>query len=403
MIWLSSTTVSPLLGSAVELLTSGLRGLLSTVSSLFKRTDSNTSIANKQPEQSQSPQLPQQQSTEPKFASAPLRIPSLSTDCGLSDSATNSPKISPTQAEFPLSQKSSTASDANSIQTILKGYLQNLSLPKLDLQTIQGELENLLTNSELMSFAGKTLLGKVDRSSIVNAIQSRTDFSPQDIHQIVDLVEGVWQKVFGQSQQPNEALIEFLESADPIHLTSEELDSRLHQVAESNSSQPADFGSFTRAVLKRADLPEADADRILSQIQLFQNRIAAPSDGNDEQSSDHPINIIQLDVENYLRTAHLWQLKRKTTQSEFREVIYDPDADPELVRQQLERLNRDYFEDVLKQRNDLKPEKITRIANQLDDVRQSLLADIKTAIAQQRERSFHDRLASYIHTAQKMI
>lgn len=418
LVWLSSTVVSPLVGSAIGLVTSGFRGLLSAVTNVFQDSGDDDPAA-AAPQELSEPATPASVSLAGKQAPLPQQTVD---------------KEAAKQA-FPLGTDSLAASisspqtvavqSPNGIQTVLKGYLQNLQVPKLDLQIIQGELEGLLSSSDLVSFAGKALAGKVDRSMLLDALKSRTDFSSQDINQAVELVEGLWQKMFGQTQQPQAAIVEFLETANPDELTTDELNTRWKQLltaeadrknrdaptadasSDDQATQPEDFHQLIdfkqlfQAVLKRTDLSEPEAARILAQIQAFRAQVAGTTEETNDRVPVQSLSIIQLDVENYLLHAYPWQLKRKTTKPEFELVLYDPEADPEQVRQQLERLNRDYFKEILKQREDLKPAKISRIADQLETVRQSVLERLEVAIAHKREQTFGDRLAAYLRAATK--
>jgi hypothetical protein len=423
LVWLSSTVVSPLLGSAIGLVTSGFRGLLSAVTSVFQDSGDD------EPSAATPPQLP-----EPFAAPAAGFFPNKQEPLNNKQEPLN--QHNEGKQELPLSTGTLAASinspqtvaaqSSNGIQTVLKSYLQNLPVPKLDLQMIQTELEGLLSSSDLVSVAGKALAGKVDRSMLMDALQSRTDFSPQDISQAVQLVEGLWQKVFGQPQQPQAAIVEFLETVIPDELTTDELNTRLDQLllAEADRKEPGfiataddssknelaqseglhppiDFKQLFQAVLKRTDLSELEAQQILAQLQAFRDQVGETMEERDDRVSAGSFGIIQLDVENYLLNAYPWQLKRKTTEPEFEQVLYDPEADPEQVRQQLERLNRDHFKEILKQRGDLKPAKINRIADQLEAVWLSVLERIEAAIADNGEQTFGDRFADYLRTATK--
>src|SRR5207237_5420962 len=92
---------------------------------------------------------------------------------------------------------------------------------------------------------------------------------------------------------------------------------------------------------------------------------------------------------------------RKTVKAEFKDIIYDPEAEPKQVLRQLERLNRDVFADLLQQRDDLTDTKISKIADRLEAVRQDALEHLVAAIAHQQEQSLRQQVESYLRSARK--
>ncbi|UBF25717.1 hypothetical protein K9N68_29865 [Kovacikia minuta CCNUW1] len=315
LIWLSTTAVSPLVGSVLGGVTASVRGLITTITRAMqdKRATPATPARSLTPLADPSPVLPLpfQPKTSATTNSSALAYRDL-------QKAVEAPEaVKDPQAVENL--EAVEAPDSGGVQTKLKGYLDSLQIPQLNLDTIRTDLEGLLNHSNLVSLAnsdlasvvGKAFVGKADRAMLVSLLSDRTDFSQQDINQVVDLVEDVWQKVFGQTQHPQNP----------------------------DTSRPA-----------------------------------------------QTLTIVQMDVEDYLLNAYPWQLKRKATKPEFIQVIYDPDADPDQVRQQLEAVNRDYFVEVLGRRDDLKPAKVARIADQLEAARQSVLENLEKAITHQRQQ-----------------
>ncbi|MGA7937856.1 MAG: hypothetical protein WCA35_30180, partial [Kovacikia sp.] len=108
-------------------------------------------------------------------------------------------------------------------------------------------------------------------------------------------------------------------------------------------------------------------------------------------------------VENYLLHAYPWQLKRDAIESEFKQVLYDSEADPEQIRQQLEGLNADYFKQVLKQRDDLKSAKIHKIADRLETVRQTVLASLEKPNPDQLDQPDQPELQHRLQTESEKL
>jgi cell division GTPase FtsZ len=130
--------------------------------------------------------------------------------------------------------------DANSIRETLQSSLGSVQLPELNLNEIRSQFEKILSGSDLQSIAGSDLLRNIDRQTFVDLVSSRTDFSSQDINRIADQLEGAWKQVVGeqpQQQDPQAALLNFLKSASPEQLQSDELGEKLAQVIGGGQDQ----------------------------------------------------------------------------------------------------------------------------------------------------------------------
>jgi hypothetical protein len=84
----------------------------------------------------------------------------------------------------------------------------------------------------LRSIADSDVLQNVNRQTFVDLISSRTDLSKQDVNRIADQLEGAWQQVLGLQKQtdPQAKLLNFLQSASPEELTSDQLSNTLGQL-----------------------------------------------------------------------------------------------------------------------------------------------------------------------------
>jgi argininosuccinate lyase len=99
-----------------------------------------------------------------------------------------------------------------------------------------------------------------------------------------------------------------------------------------------------------------------------------------------PFNTIRTDVENYLLNSYSWQMKPEKVAEEFRDILYDPAADPGIVRRQLEQISSDDFVKILQQRGIFTQARIQAIAAQLETIRQEVLATVTAADEQDVER-----------------
>ncbi len=336
LVWLSSQAVGSILGSILNTFAASLQGLISTVISAIGRKP-NPEISNTLREQ---------------IAAQETLLTTL---------------------QHELKVALNPGDSQETVQETLQNYLKNLPVPQLDLQTIGDEFTELL-HTELKPIASGVSGVPLDRSALVELFSDRTDFSKRDINQLVDRLETVWQDVLNsQSSNPQSELIEWLRSASPDDLNRRlsELLSPKHEGAIDPSGFQNPFASLdlkhlTSTVLQRVDLSDLDVSQILGQIQSL---TGARSTGADPS-------LIQADIEDYLLHAYPWQLTRKTVTLEFKDVIYDPDADRNIVRNHLEPLTLDYFESLLQQRGDLTPAKIAQVVDRLEETRQEVLTAI---------------------------
>ena len=97
-------------------------------------------------------------------------------------------------------------------------------------------------------------------------------------------------------------------------------------------------------VMGRADLSDLDVEKITRRLKQVQRQVGNQVNVLSEQfGEDVPYSAIRADVETYLLNAYPWQLQPHRLQQEFWDVIYDPFADPGLMRQELLQINRGHF------------------------------------------------------------
>jgi ElaB/YqjD/DUF883 family membrane-anchored ribosome-binding protein len=94
-------------------------------------------------------------------------------------------------------------------------------------------------------------------------------------------------------------------------------------------------------------------------------------------------------------------LNRETIKQEFKGVIYDVEAAPKAVRQQLEQLNRDAFVKVLESRGNFTSDQIADIADQLEGIRQEVLETVQGAESQEQSQDFRSRVENYLRSTGK--
>lgn len=286
--------------------------------------------------------------------------------------------------------------DASSIQKTLQSSLSNLQLPNLDVDKIGSQFEKLLKESDLKDIANSDFLAKIDRQTFVDLVSSRTDFSKKDINQIADKLETTWKQLVakegGQKDVPSQ-LRELLKSATPEDLNSDELAAKLQQLIKGVDLKDGNGGSFTSQalqfglsallskVVQNTDLSDLDVEKVSGQINKLKASVLGGSEQSDGQKSDtktKPFSVIRADLENYLLFSPAWELNQAAVKQEFKDVVYDPQADPATIRQELEHLDRQYFVETLSLREDLQPGSIENLSNYLEEVRSEVVNSTQT-------------------------
>lgn len=369
--WLGSSAVGSLLGSVASTLTAGVQGLIATLSTVFGRNHRD-------------------------------RSPADTVQQRLADTESSMQQLQQEVADV--------RSDRGNVEAIVQDYLNQLEPPQLDLEAIRHQFADALKELQPESM-GLQNLAAIDRPTLIDLVSSRTDFSKQAVHQIVDELEAVWQQVSGRSDALTE-LTQFLQTASPEALTADQFRDRLHHLqaeagsetgvaASTRQSSSLDPKQLMRrlvhTVRQRVDLSDLDIGRILQHLQTWGSKLGEAIDPTLYPAFDP----IQADIEDYLLNAYPWHLTHKTVQLEFRDVIYDPEANPIAIRRQLADLDRDFFVALLQQREDLSASKIHKIADRLEEVRQEVLEAVQTAEANAQSQTFLSSVGEYLHTAKK--
>lgn len=373
LVWVSSTTVGSLIGSVVNTATSGFQAIVGTAAAAIGGKTASDQIV----------------STAEAAAAAVRR-------------------------------ELTSGVDPTSIRETVEDYLGTLRPPELDLNKIRGKFEEILNDPELKSVIGSADLSNIDRQTFVDLVSSRTDLSKRDVNRVTDLLEGLWRQVAGQQQKDiNAELLNYLKSASPEQLRSNELSTKLDQLIEETrtsrktehqdeSQQKAGMMGQARqflistmmgSVMGRTDVSELDAEKIWTQLKTARDRVTEQTDKL--TGTEKPYSTIRADVENYLSNAYSWQMTPERIEREFPDVIYDPVADPSIVRRQLEQLSRDEFVKLLQQRGVFTQTQIAAIADQAERIRLEVLASAKAAEETEKIQDLRRQVESYLRSTDK--
>jgi nucleoid DNA-binding protein len=367
LVWVSSTTLGSFVGNIINTATSGLQAIIGTATAAFGAKAVNQQVV----------------------ATAEAAAQAVRRELG-------------------------SAIDPDRIRDQIEDYLEMVRPPELDLAKIRKDFENLLNDPQLREIATSGDLRNIDRQTFVNLVSSRKDLSKRDINRIADTLYNVWQQVVGQSrpQDRMSELIDYIKSLPPGQTNVDELKAKLDElIAEMRSGKQGDrkaspglvqsalqqgLTALTGIVLGRTDLSDLDVEKILGILTAAKEKATQQADKLGLPVPKQPYSPIRADVENYLLNTYAWQLSEEKIAEEFRDVIYDPAADPGIVKSELEKLSRSDFVNILQQRGLLTQAEIQQIADRLELVRQSVLVTVTAEEEKQILQDLQRRVESYL-------
>lgn len=312
------------------------------------------------------------------------------------------------------------AIDPTSIRESIEDYVQRLQLPRLDLSQIRRDFEVLLNDPEVAALSDSGRLSHIDRQTFVDLVSNRTDFTGEEVNRIADLLEGVWRQTLGRKPKRDSMaeLVEYLQSTQPGQLQVRELNEKLDRLLaershQSSATKPDSSPGFLQQTVQtgmntlmglamgRTDLSDLDLQKIFDRLKTAPdqvsgqaNKVVAQIKGDSSTASAY--SPIKNDVESYLLNKYSWQMNPTTVNREFREVLYDPNADPGSVAQQLSQLNRSYFVNLLSSRGVFTETKIQQIADQLELIRKDVMEGALAAKEIETEADLKQRIEIYL-------
>lgn len=205
---------------------------------------------------------------------------------------------------------------------------------------------------------------------MIDFLGSRTNLSKTDLNRVGEQLEGVWQQVLNR-QNPTEKIITLIKETNPEELNTEKLNERIQELVAAGTSGNGKSNGIVRqavqtgvgkaipAVMERVNLSDVDIDKISRQLQQLKGKaqqvdveqITHKLEELRDKAAEKVTEIapvsssktIQADIEDYILNSLPWQFSRRNLLDEFKEVIYDPNANSGSVSKQLSQLNKEYF------------------------------------------------------------
>lgn len=192
-----------------------------------------------------------------------------------------------------------------------------------------------------------TLLDQ-QRETLIQEISDRTDLSPQQAESVVDDIDPT-------PPTPN---------SSPMSPPSASLMSQLDL---------PNWRQVLQQALDQVDLSDWDAETLWQQAQSWLD-----SDGKDRKdpTSADTIEVaaaVVQDAEDYVRHSPTWAFQPAVIQQEFYQRLYDPEASPAAIREEVSQLRRADFVEWLEARGDMAAEQMEAIADHLTQVQAAVM------------------------------
>jgi nucleoid DNA-binding protein len=172
--------------------------------------------------------------------------------------------------------------------------------------------------------------------------------------------------------------------------------------------QPLQMGINTLIglVAGRTDISDLNLEKIVSRLKAIPdqvseqaNRTTTQLQGKDQEKESY--NPIRIDVERYLLDTYSWQMTPERVAKDFRNLLYDPDADPETIANQLSALDRSYFVEVLTSRGVFTQSRIQQLADTLEHIRREVIEAAHIAREREIALDLRQRVGAYLTLASR--
>ncbi|NJO47999.1 MAG: MFS transporter [Oscillatoriales cyanobacterium RM2_1_1] len=301
--------------------------------------------------------------------------------------------------------------DPQAMREKVEDYINAFRPGQLEIEPIRAEFERIVNSSNVQEMVAQGDLPQLDHQTFVGLLRDRTDLSKRDADRIARTLEETWQNATQQLPQSNSLsqLTDWIQSSpkqdllgqplgDKIDGLLDEMRKRRHSQSQGpvKQSLTMGFNSLVGLVMGRTDLSDFDVEKIISQLQQLKDQAVDQKDKVVAQFGEQRDNTIRTDIQNYLLNAYPWQLQDSIVESEFRNLLYDPSADPELVAEQLEQIHRIDFVNWLQEKGMLRQEKIHHLAGILEGICLEVLATAEAASERERAIALFAEVEDYL-------
>ncbi len=343
LVWVSAQAIGSLAGAVGSTASSGMQGVMATVGTALSGRAASSQITS---------------AVETSIGSVSKELQSVLSSDRLRENLENY------LSQLPLPQSGGSQSDG----------------PQSGAKEIPNQVLNLLSNSDLLP---------ANSSELVDLLKSATseDLASGKLRERLTQLLGMKQDGNGNGHSNSEG------NGEGQAKQSVGLRERTLQMG---------IDALVATLVKRGSLADLNLEALTKPLSSIGQQVGEQANKVVQQVSNAaPTLVIRSDIENYLLHSPGWYLRAENLDRGFREILFDPDADPTLVQQQLEPLNRAYFVEVLNRREGVDPNQINDIADELEVIRREVLDQVREAAEQARSQALRQQVETYLRSAPK--
>lgn len=231
-----------------------------------------------------------------------------------------------------------------------------------------------------------------EREKLLAEICDRTNLAPDQAETLLNDLQPTQSDIQSGTQTAARAATEVMAevSSGPREMLAQIMPSLANSLPDSLPNSLSDWRQLMRSALNQLDVSDWDLEKLWQQFQDLT-----------EGGETKPFSVIDLDVEDYLLETPRWSLQSEklseTVKKEFFERLYDPEAAPAQVENQLASLGREDFVNWLQQRDDLSAETIQKVADQLASVHSEVLKKAHEAAIASTENRWQQQLKTQLN------
>ncbi|MEL6160291.1 MAG: MFS transporter [Cyanobacteria bacterium J06627_32] len=286
-------------------------------------------------------------------------------------------------------------------QQSLEDYLRNTGKSELSPEGIKRDIQTLLNEPDEGIKRVRGRLAHFDRTTLVSLLGQRSEFSEQEVDQVINTVEENWTKTLNtptkltaQAQQrydeATSAIADYLRSTGKPELSPEGIERDIRKLMNHPKAgmqairfrlSKMDRDTLVQLLNQRDDLTEDEInstiDSILSTVQKIiksPRRLARRA----QVTSQSKAKSFQSGLEDYLSNTHKEELNPTGIKRDLKLLLNDPKLGASKLSDRLAQMDDSTMVALLAQRPDMTREEAIEVVGRITDVRHQITGQIRS-------------------------
>jgi len=279
----------------------------------------------------------------------------------------------------------------------VQSYLREASKEQLSPQALQKELKLVLSDRNIEGATRRARKTLFERDTLMSLLVQRRDLSREQIDRTLNEVEKIWLtvqheptkvvvQVQDQYEQASSAIAEYLRNTGREELNPEGIERDLTKLLEdpktgfkaiTNRLAQMDRDTLVQLLSQREDLSQEQVNQTIDQVQATLGNIAKTPRLLAKQTQEK-VESFQETVADYLRSTDKEELNPEGIKRDVQLLLNNPRAGMGNLQERLSHFDRDTLVVLLSQRDDISPEDVNRIIDEILVIREQMLERLKT-------------------------